>query len=1216
MSHYPYGYGYKGQQPPQQQYPFPPYGAYPAPGYGTQPPPQQQLPPATAEYYASTQSAYDYNANNIPGLGTPLTAPQFPVPYAGQWNQPGYATSTTSAAYPAYNASPFVPTPPALPSQANSRANVPVPQESQPKSQFRQDSSHVQNKTHPKEDQLKEQAKQPLKETESQDEGEISDGEFDDLYEDVYDQPVAQPKTKTVSPVSSEEHTAGSTDQAANFYDTEMDEASAPSGHPGAATNKARGNELSKEQDLSRTERDRSGSYSPHLSPREIELEDQKQQAKENDSQGVIKSIGNASTPVLSSPSNSPGVQDQVHVFSIHGKEAAVATGQTDSAVDSTQSSRSLPEAQNEAKKAILRLLPHGVKYQTYLDEGFDEKVVKDLFTQLHLTPVVAESSASAKPADAQEHKTKDQDTKPAPTSPADVMAKKQEERKDKIARLLAEKKAKAAAEATIQSKAPSVPASIGASTTSATPATKTTTQAQKNLLLQQKMEALRKAQEARTQQGGQQTKQTPTLSEAPKNDSSTQKLSSASTIAKQTPAVSNTVQVSASSATLPTPQDPPRQPASRPTPGFQSPVLPGLSNKPINQRKRPVAADFVDYQAKAVKRPFVPSLQASSLVISVSDDEDEDDEDVEMEVDSATEDSPVPTQQTFNLPRRGPSVRDYPPLTNSGPTRHIGSPAPGTPGGKTATVDLKAMEKAIADYKRKIQEAEARAKVKTSTGSSTPRSPSAGGRTPTEQATRPVAQPVVSTGDVDDKNGPSNQLLREAEAAKIAKPQSFSPPNMHSKAERRVRKASAHPPGLSIKLRDKIAELKRMEEEKRRLQAEIDAELAQQQRMEREDMGDDTEELGSDSAGGHISETVPANKAAVSGDPGQDEAEQILTDEPLHLMPMELESSPGKSDSGAESSTSASFPPVAAAVGETGSNELHTHESDLAGDASQPPPHQPAEILAAIAMSSPSEERVVAVADSNTSDDYEPPDEAGDDLGLKYSPPFTPAPAENVQNTDTSGGGSQETASPPAMPSQISTATKPNDDPTIEARADFFAHPSARTANVSREDAHESVPPSETSFTNYESPLRYYHAFRFHPKYRSSVPMNWRGKTAPEETLASFSIFRTWLLRVSRVSLVAGPLTVVIRPPAYPSKADRDFLTLPDDKIILELGSSDDLAGDQKKTFNNGLRELVASFQKSKIRDFRTIAQGIVEFRRRFLGDSSRVLHLDGVSI
>lgn len=739
-----------------------------------------------------------------------------------------------------------------------------------------------------------------------------------------------------------------------------------------------------------------------------------------------------------------------------HGKETAVAMGQTDSVADTSHSSRSLPEAQNEAKKAILRLLPHGVKYQTYLDEGFDEKVVKDLFTQLNLAPVVADSVASGKPAGAQEHKTQDHNTKPASTSQADAMAKKQEERKDKIARLLAEKKAKAAAEATTQFKVPSAPVSTGASTPSATPATKSTTQAQKNLLLQQKMEALRRAREARTQQTGQQTQQAPTLSEALKNES-LQKPPSVlptpgSTTAEQTPAVSSIVQLSAPSATLPASRDRSQQPASQPTSGIQSPVLPGLSNKMINQRKRPVAADFVDYPAKTVKRPFLPSRQASSLVISVSDDEDEDDEDVDMEVDSTTEDSPAPTQQTFNLPRRGPSVRDYPPLTNSGPPRHIASPAPGTPGGKTATVDLKAMEKAIADYKRKIQEAEARAKVKPSTGSSTPQSPSAGGRTPTEQATRTVAQPVVSTGDIDDKHGPSNQLLQEAEAAKIAQPQMFSPPNVHSKAERRVRKASAQSPRLSTKLQDKIAELKRMEEEKRRLQAEIDAELAQQQRMEEEDMEDDTDDLCSDSAGDHILETKTADKSAVSSDPGQGEAEQTAPDGPLRSMPMDLESSPAKSDLGAEPSTSASFPPAPAAVDKKGSNEPSTQERHLVGDASRLPPGQPAEILAAIATSSPAEERVVAAADSNTSDDYEPPDEAGNDLGTKDSPPFSPAPAENVQNMATSGGGSPKIASPPAMPTQISTASIPNDDPTIEARAEFFAHPSARTANVSRE--------------------------------------------------------------------------------------------------------------------------------------------------------------------
>lgn len=714
---------------------------------------------------------------------------------------------------------------------------------------------------------------------------------------------------------------------------------------------------------------------------------------------------------------------------------------------------RSLPEAQNEAKKAILRLLPHGVKFQTYLDEGFDEKVVKELFTQLNLAPVTADSSPSEKPSEIQEHKPQDQDAKSSQASQADAMAKKQEERKDKIARLLAEKKAKAAAEATTGPKAPSAATSTGASTPSTTPATKPTTQAQKTLLLQQKMEALRKAREARNQQAGPKS----SFPNVPKNDI-TQKPSPilpvpGPTAEPQKSATSDaTAQGGVTSGTLPTPQDHPRQPASQQNSGFQSPVPPGLSNKPMNQRKRPVAADFVDYPTKTVKRPFLPSRQASSLVISVSDDEDEEDDDIDMEVDSTNEDSPAPTQQTFNLPRRGPSVRDYPPLTNSGPPRNLSSPAPGTPGGKAATVDLKAMEKAIADYKRKIQEAEARAKVKPSTGSSTPQSPSAGGATPTEQVTKPVVQHVVSTGDVDDKNGPSAQLLQEAEAAKNTKHQVFSPPGVHSRVERRVRKASAQSPRLSTKLQDKIAELKRMEEERRRLQAEIDAELAQQQDMEEEGMEEDVDELGSDSgsdsAGDHVSDDMPTNKPATSSD----EAGQTAHDGPLQSTPMDLESMSEKSESELEPATSTPLAPAPATVDETRSNSSSAQNPDFAGDASRLPDSQPAEVLAAIATSAPAEEHAVAVADSSTSDDYEPPDAAGNDRNMNDSPPFSPAPAENVDSVDAPSGGSQETASPLAMPTQISTATIPNDDPTIEARAEFFAHPSARTADVSRE--------------------------------------------------------------------------------------------------------------------------------------------------------------------
>jgi hypothetical protein len=166
----------------------------------------------------------------------------------------------------------------------------------------------------------------------------------------------------------------------------------------------------------------------------------------------------------------------------------------------------------------------------------------------------------------------------------------------------------------------------------------------------------------------------------------------------------------------------------------------------------------------------------------------------------------------------------------------------------------------------------------------------------------------------------------------------------------------------------------------------------------------------------------------------------------------MDLESPSGKPASGARLSTSASFDPALAAVGETGSNESSTKEPDVARDASQVTPSQPAEVLAAIATSSRGEQHAVAVADSNTPDDYDPPDAAGNQLGLNGSPPFSPASAERIDSEDAHSGGSQETASPPTMPTQISIATMPNDDPTVEARAEFFAQPAVRTADTFRE--------------------------------------------------------------------------------------------------------------------------------------------------------------------
>lgn len=269
MSQYPYGYGFPGQQP-QQQYPYQPYGSYSAPGYGTQQPQQpQQPPPTTANYYAATQSAYDYNANSIPGLGGPSTAPLFPVSFNGHWDRNGYGTNAPAAQYP-----PYIPnlTPSTSTSYANKQNPASVPQDPALPSQYRQNQLNVPTKVQ-RIERLTEQPRQQPRDVDSQEEGEISDGQFDDLYDDASNQPPGPQLLTAASAKYSEDGVASATDQEPNFYDTDLDDKSAPNKQSTIPFRvKAVGSDkASKQAEPPRAEHDRSRSYSPYLSPREVE---------------------------------------------------------------------------------------------------------------------------------------------------------------------------------------------------------------------------------------------------------------------------------------------------------------------------------------------------------------------------------------------------------------------------------------------------------------------------------------------------------------------------------------------------------------------------------------------------------------------------------------------------------------------------------------------------------------------------------------------------------------------------------------------------------------------------------------------------------------------------------------------------------------------------------------------------------------------------------
>lgn len=510
---------------------------------------------------------------------------------------------------------------------------------------------------------------------------------------------------------------------------------------------------------------------------------------------------------------------------------AAVNGAKTESTVPKPFASVS--EAHNEAKKAILKLFPHGVKYQTYIDEGFGADVIKELFTQLNLptgTPASVPIQKSSQSHDKEGQASKSQ--LPQPTQ-ADTMAKKQEERKDRIARLLAEKQAQKTAKiAAVSSSTEPISTPITAKSTinaPTPPAKSSVSKAESNRVLQQKVEALRaKARESKK------LAQKTTSTQLPNSDSTPKpQLSAVAPVPTQPPVA---VQSASSSALSSAPQSATASPAI--------PALPLLvrETSQVNQRKRPVAADFMDYQAPGAKRPTLADRENSSFIISISDDEDDD---VEMEVESATEDSPTPFQQPLNLPRRGgPSIRDFPPLKDFPNARQVSSPVSGmsASGTNSASADLQSKERAIQEMNRRIKELEARKQAKLKSGNVTPQSPGGGGVTPTseqvsklesprlnhatttDQALKTPMRVVQPNSDGDDKTTPSAQLLQEAEAASVpnTRPQSAAT-DLHYENDRRVRGPSAQISAKSNKALEKAARLKRMQEEMLRLQAEIE---------------------------------------------------------------------------------------------------------------------------------------------------------------------------------------------------------------------------------------------------------------------------------------------------------------------------------------------------------------------------------------------------------
>ncbi|KAF5004910.1 hypothetical protein FDECE_8613 [Fusarium decemcellulare] len=752
MSYYGYGHGPPHGYPSSQAYVYPTGQAYAAPTFHS----AEAVEGQPAAYSHGVAEAYDYNHTAIPGLGM------------------GFSQNTTS--WP--QAWPHDPSE----NQLEKHGSLPLQRVADPPGNPTQDvemSDHRQLDGGADDDALEE--------------GELSEGELEDIYEPG--------EVNSTGEDARGLQTSGNKPTVGRHQNFPR-----PLGAGSLSADTAPVND--KSWNPEQFVRDRSGSYSPYLSPREIQ------------SNGLENGTSHAQTPRSDiHPFAAEEVPPEHPVQPFSGNTPA-------SQAEEIHADTVMSESKKRAQEAIIRLWPLNVRYQNYIQEGIDKTLLDELFRELglDLAATVPAQEPPAQPTSPSLEVSKTiQDVSSHSVGPSDDVetskntdkAKaRSEERKDRIARLLAAKNTKPAAP-TDESK-PAKTTAVSQATTPNDKPDKTRTQSEKSKLIQQKMEALMKAREAKATSQAQVS-----LPHAPST----------------TPDSNNIPSIAPPDSTN---LDEHPGDGSERTDMIAGPSIPGLflsSNAPSpvpNQRKRPVAADLNEYSTATVqKRPFGQTRESRPFLIDVSDDED----DAEMEIDSP-ELRPSSIQRPVTPGSRTTSFRDHPALPDSSSHHAVSSPktvaTPTT--SANGMYDLESMNKKIEDMKRRIAEAEARKKAKQSSNGtpSLPQSQTQSKEGSVDTAAEPT--PIISTTP-----GPRATIEKSRSTTPVSHQPSLHPPmklarvrarHPQARPPLRARVASERLPILEARRREQTEHLKHLQSEVARIEKEIQDSLAEEERL------------------------------------------------------------------------------------------------------------------------------------------------------------------------------------------------------------------------------------------------------------------------------------------------------------------------------------------------------------------------------------------------
>ncbi|KAI9163220.1 Protein red1 [Paramyrothecium foliicola] len=1144
MNQHGYGYGAPYGYPPGIT-PANDLGAGQLPAYG----PAVNNESNTVNYEENTKQTFEFNRNVIPGLGLNFSS-----------NSALNSTIASSSA-----------TQPPKPYPSTSH----LPPD--PKDQDRSDTSNgnhtaLLDATFPTNPVLEE--------------GELSDGEMEDFYEP------REPDSEGLSPYDPSQPFSS---HVQNQYAVERNVS-----HERGPAGNATGN-----SGADPSTRERSGSYSPYLSPREM-------------------------TSAQSAASPSPAQVDASFTAPRQGGSGSITAEKLVPQPTHTGeglATQMTAQAKRAAQEAISSLWPYNIRFSDYVSEGVDASLLRDLFISLGLATDGSYTEAKGASHDDASREVLAQpepltninaDGQPTPeltntvTADSDDASRKTEERKDRIARLLAAKATKPPA-------APTSHTSSNIVKPASSKVKNSKTQSEKSKLLQQKMEALRIAREARAKETAESQNPTDvakTMTD-PKDDVATDGSSLDVSPKDAAEAVSDNLE---------SPDDAEDQAASS-IPGLflSSTPQPGPA---AAAQKRPVASDFDHMSSVSFKRPFGQKRDSQPFLIDVSDDED----DAEMEIDS-----PELHPTTLHLPTtplRTISSRE----TQQPPTSsyHVISPAAvatppqGSSGSIQSRPDLESMNKKIEEMKRKIAEAEARKRAKQSqNGSMTPSQPNSFSDADTpgltfnasEQAlhtTVLVNAPSATTAGRGDKS----QGFEGMEALHVAKRSDSTSRRRDDRISRsrvaseRISLIEAHRRQQLLKLealRTQVANIEKEIEESRQEEERLiqDVSTMSEPDLESEPMTDVVATISTPGAASS-GQTSAADGAETSGRSsiGIDatDPDQGLSTAASHQADRNAEAATLDTESEQQAVEDLDLrEPITDAVSMEAGDQLPEMPK------SQDEQHSNITQID-LAKSTIDMDPVQIEGSEDMSDDYEPP-EAGSTTSMSHSPQSTAgeiaasSPKGLLLATDENEEPEPSPAPTPAL-QKISLGEREITPDAATKVPDLAPNTRSNLTSIQMSDtvAVHAQQSSRPHPEPYQTPLRYFRAYRFHPRYKESVrggirsltysnkvdvqkalcPDQQVGQECPRGNACEFQHFES--MQVSGLMI--------------------------DSQIVTVLTEYGNFEADEKQRYISGLRDLLTDLRNRKVKDLDAISQGIIEFRAQFLGDRSRVLPLGSVSL